>query len=127
MARFVLTPCRIREDRVVPSGEPVEMDWPKIAKLLAPSQTSNALMVLRRMRVNAYIGLLKHPTDALGTARPHKGPPTNFLFQNQDKGNGIGWLLKRNPNFPEQVELLYRVDEATFDARFEEHSSGVPN
>jgi hypothetical protein len=117
MARFVLTPCHIREDRVVPSEDPVTLDWPEVAKLLAPSRSYPALMTLRRLRVNAFVGVFKSQA---------KKPPTNFLFQNTDRSNGIGWLLKTNPEFSEKVERIYRVEEAQFDAKFEEFSAGKP-
>lgn len=124
MARFVLTPCHIREDRVVPDGEAVELDWPKVAAMLAPSQSPQALTTLTRMRTNSYVGLVRqakaHP------AAPVSPLPTNFLFMNSDRGNEIGWLLKKQPDFAERVEKIYRVDVALFDSKIEEHSSGEP-
>lgn len=118
MARFVLTPCHIREDQVVPTSgmAAVELDWPKVVELLAPSNSLNAKMTLRRLRVNAFVGTLKAP--------PGK-PATNFLFQNLDRANRIGWLLKRNPNFPNMVEQIYRVEVALFDSKVEERSSAA--
>lgn len=117
MARFVLMPCRIREDRMVPDAEePKVLDWAQVSLLLAPSRSPSALMTLRRMRVNSYVGLLKQPSGAI----------TNFLFQNDDKSNDLSWLLKRNPALASQLQALYRVDEATFDSRVEELSTGTP-
>lgn len=116
MARFILTPCRIREDRVVPDDEPVELDWPKLASLLAPSRSHQALMTLRRLKVDQYVGLVKQPD----------GSSTNFLFQSPDHTNDIGWLLKKNPAFPKQLDVIYRVELAQLDAKIEEFSSGEP-
>ena len=131
MARFVLVPCRIREDKVVADGDPLELDWPKAAALLAPSQTFEALSTLRRMRVNAYVGLVKKeppPGSSKQTIEQAKNaPPTNFLFVNGNPNSAsIGWLLKKNPELITQVKALYRVDVAIFDAKIEEHSSGEP-
>lgn len=117
MARFVLTPCRIRENRVVAFDDPLTLDWPEVTKLLAPSRSHPAMMTLRRLRVNAYVGLYK--------AQP-KRPQTNFLFQNVSRSNEIDWLLKKNPDFPDRIEAIYRVDEAAFDTKFEEFSTGEP-
>lgn len=130
MARFVLTPCHIREDRVVPSGDAVELDWPKVAALLAPSQSPQALTTLTRMRTNSYVGLLR-PTKVpqqtkVLPSRALEPVPTNFIFLNDNRGNEIGWLLKRQPDFPDRVEQIYRVDVALFDTKIEEHSSGEP-
>ena len=117
MARFVLMPCRIREDKMVPDAEePVVLDWPEVTKLLAPSRSHNALMTLRRMRVLAYVGLMKQPN----------GTVTNFLFQNDDKSNSIAWLQKKQPGVEKQIQALYRVDEALFDSRVEELQTGTP-
>ena len=116
MARFILTPCHLREDRVVPSGDAVELDWPKLAALLAPSRTMNALMTLRRMKVDQYVGLVKVPT----------GGTTNFLFQSPDRTNDIAWLLKKDPTFPATLDVIYRCELAQLDAKMEEFSSGEP-
>jgi hypothetical protein len=133
MARFVLTPCRIRADHVVPAGEPQELDWPGVAALLAPSRSYEALMTLRRMSTNAYVGLRMRPLppgvyipaerkEAVNAER--KKLPVNFLFQSPDRGNEIGWLIKRSPTFVDDVLSVYRVDVALFDAKVEELSSG---
>lgn len=115
MARFVLTPCHVRADRVVPSdAETVEVDWPDLVALLAPSKTLSALNTLMRLRPSAYVGVLRSPKA------------TNFLFVNTDKGNEIGWLLKRQPDFPDRLDKIFRVEVALFDSRIEEYSSGEP-
>lgn len=117
MARFILTPCRIREDRIVPSGDAVEMDWPQLVAAFAPSRTLLALNTLTRLRASSYVGLLKGQGNAL---------PTNFFIQNDNKTNVFGWLFAKRPDIPERVECVYRVDEALFDAKIEESSSGAP-
>ena len=117
MARFILTPCHIREDRVVPSDEAVELDWPKLAALLAPSRSHQALMTLRRLKVDTYVGLVKQPD----------GGTTNFMFQSPDHTNDIAWLLKKDPTFPTKLDVIYRVELAQLDAKIEEFSSGEPN
>ena len=135
MARFVLTPCRLREDRLVPDGEPIELDWPKVAALLAPSRSYEALMTLRRMSTNAYVGLKMKPLPigvyipperkaAVNAERAKQ--PVNFLFLTPDRSNEIGWLLKKSPSFLDDLLKVYRVDVALYDAKVEEHSSGEP-
>ncbi len=117
MARFVLTPCKLREDRMVPSGAPVlTLDWAQLAAKLAPSKANIALMTLRRLRPTAFVGLLK--------AVPPKTGVSNFVLMNADRENKIGWLLKKQPDFPDRLVDLYLVEEALFDARMEEISSG---
>lgn len=130
MARFLLTPCRVREDRVIADGDPVELDWPKMTALLAPSKSLEALMTLRKLKTNTYVGLLKHaPHPGLGRQTAQAAlvaPPTNFVFQNKDpNSNNIGWLLKKMPTFSDSLKAFYRVDVAAYDAKFEE-SSGTP-
>jgi hypothetical protein len=111
------------------------MNGPKVAALLAPSRTYEALMTLRRMSTNAYVGLKMKPLP-LGTFVPPERreavnaerakQPVNFLFLSPDRGNAIGWLLKRSPSFAEDLLSVYRVDVALYDAKVEEHSSGEP-
>lgn len=117
MARFVLTPCRVREDRMVPDGEAVVLGWSEVAALLAPSRSQSALMTLRRMKPLSYVGLVKNPTTAA---------VTNFLVQNDDKSNSLKMLLKFNPAIVTQLVSLYRVDEVSLDAKVEEISTGEP-
>jgi hypothetical protein len=131
LPRFVLRPCHIRAEKVVPDGDPIELDWPKLVALLAPSQTYDAQMTLRRMKTNAYVGLLKRPLpkgSPPAKVREHESaPPTNFLFYNVDAtSNDITWLLKRIPDLPDILKALYVVDVALFDTKIEEHSSGEP-
>ena len=118
MARFVLTPCKLRADKAVPltTQEPLLLDWAGLTKLLAPSRSLNALATLRRLRVNSYVGL----------ALQENGAVTNFLFMNDDRSSNMESLLKRKPSLSTQLQALYRVDEAVLDARVEELSSGIP-
>lgn len=119
MARFILTPCHLREDRVVPSkAEALELDWAGLVRALAPSRTMQAQTTLTRLRVSSFVGLMHSPVG---------GAPTNFALANTDASGSIGWLLKRHPDFPQRLHSIYRVEEATFDARIEEVDTGSPN
>jgi hypothetical protein len=118
MARFVLTPCKLRAEKAVPlEGQaPLCLNWVELTNLLAPSRTRNALATLRRLRVHSYVGL---ETQA-------EGAPTNFLFMNDNRSNNMESLLKRKPSLSTQLQALYRVDAAELDSRVEEISSGIP-
>lgn len=109
MSRFVLQPCRVRDDYFVPTkGEAqVEVNWPELAKRLAPTKEPTALRTLLRLQVGGFVGVRKAPGHA---------KPTNFFLMNPDRSGKLGWILKQNPKFGEQVESVFRVEIAEYDA-----------
>jgi len=112
LARFVLQPCKIRSSQFVDlKDEPVELDWPKLVELLAPSHSFEGLMNLRRLSVGAYIGLARHP---------HAGVAGNFLFVNPGRSGGFKWLLRSDPDFAKRVISVYRVCSLLWDHNFSE-------
>jgi len=111
MAKFVLVPCRIRQDRLVPSDEPETLTWKELEARLAPSGTMEARMTLRGIRPGAYIGLMKDPMG---------GSPKTFFLMNQDRSGKISWLVRKQANISEMISEVYRVESVAWDAKYEE-------
>jgi hypothetical protein len=115
VARFVLSPCKLRESRLVAQkGEsPVTLNWPELCKLLAPSRDPQAFQVLQLLRAQAFVGLTKHPRG---------NGVTNFVLLNADRSGDLKQILKRDPTFGDRLESVYRVEEARWDASVKEAS-----
>lgn len=111
MARFVLRPAKIREDKfaLVRDAEPVVL--PSFQDLIRffgrdPRQTdSQGLRTLRSIEISGFVGVLK--TD--------DGRSRIFHVWNRGRGNSIKWLLKKIPNFPSLVDRLYYVHEVLWE------------
>jgi hypothetical protein len=115
MASFVLQPCKIRENRLVPTkDEAVTLSWDDFCKRLAPSRSLRAKSNLRRAGTNAFIGLLRNAQTQ---------EPCNFILQNQDRSGSIEWLLKQDPSFSNRLLEVYRVESAEWDIKLEELGS----
>jgi len=105
MSRFVLQPCRLREDRLVPEkgSEPITMTWRELAGKLAPSNRFEALKTLQHVQNGAFVGLLD---------RGEGLPPSNFCFVAQDRSGNISEVIRRSPAFAKRLIEVYRVLEA---------------
>lgn len=103
--RFVLLPCRLREDKLVPEKgtEPITLDWRELAAKLAPSNRIEALKTLKHVQRGAYIGLLDQGKNK---------PPSNFCFIAQDRSGNVADVLRRNPMFGDRLIEVYKVIEA---------------
>ena len=117
MASFVLQPCRVRGDRLAPLKEdPLRLTWRELLDRLAPSKSRLAQLNLTRLALGQYVGL------------QHDG--TNFIIRVNDHSNDIGWLLEQDPDLPDRVQSVFRVDEAHYDVKVEETGnrtrSGAP-
>jgi hypothetical protein len=114
-SRFVLQPCKLFAGHFVPlKCDALELDWSGLCSLLAPSRERQALVNLRVLQSNAYVGLTKSPYD---------GSLKNFVFLNQDRSNKADWFLKRDPSFEQRLYEVYRVDESHWDASITEFAS----
>jgi hypothetical protein len=115
-ARFVLQPCQLFAGHFISSREeePLTLDWASLCSMLAPSQERQALVNLRMLQTNAFVGLTKNPLD---------GSLKNFIFLNQDRSNKAEWFLKRDPSFEQRLHRVYRVDEAQWESVVTEVSS----
>ncbi len=117
MSTFILQPCKLREDRFVPTkAEPMQVGWVDLCNRLAPNKSPQALMTLRRLEHSAYVGL------ALDLKTKNA---QNFFLMNFDRSNRVGWLLKKDPSFSERLIEVYRVDGVTYDSKVEENPQRV--
>jgi len=116
MSRFVLQPCKVRQDRVVPLKEPpLELDGPQLVRRLAPSGSQKELLQLRTARPGSFVGRCRGSRT---------GRPVLFTVWNPDRSNRIGWLLKRDAAFPGRILEIYRLAEVDWGTRFTEIPSG---
>lgn len=113
MARFVLHPCRFREDRFIPLRDAslLELDWVGLVDRLAPTRSPAALMNLKRLRVNSFVGLVRNPQT---------GEVGNFYLLNPDRSGSLTWLLHQDQSFPERLLESFKVVSANWDYKFEE-------
>jgi hypothetical protein len=117
LARFVLTPCKVRVDRFVPvkGAEPLVLDWGQLKALIAPGGFEE-IRKLKRLQVGAYCGLVTRAKTA--------GPtPATWVLLNSDRSGKIDWILKNDPAFEHRVVQSYRVDEAKWDAGVSEYDT----
>lgn len=111
MASFKLVPCKLRDNKLVEVGEIVEFDWAALKKKFA-SQRMEALHNLRRIQRSGYLGLVKSDT----------GPKCFFLL-NDNRGNVIDWLLKKEPSFETRLIEVYKVEDFQWDDQSSELSA----
>jgi len=113
MARFVLQPCGVREDRFVlrRKEEPVEFDWPSLRAKFVPSGSRAGQANLCRLEPMMYVGLI----------RTRRGIG-NFILQNQGRNGMAAFMLRKDPFFLERVEEVYRVEEADYGHRCAEYT-----
>lgn len=114
MAKFVLQPCKLRQDRFVPikDAECEEFTWKELALKLAPTTTPSALRTLQYIQAGAFIGLLKHPLNA--------SQEVNFCFVAQSRTGYLTEVLRRDPTFESRLVTVYRVVEADKGAQLVE-------
>lgn len=107
MARFALTPCKLRADRFVPQdGDPIDLDWRTLCERLAPSRSRTALITLRQVQQGAYVGLVRGP-----------GGPRTFLLANADRSGDLTGILKKDPSFADRLLEVWRVDQVKWDCK----------
>jgi len=119
MARFVLTPCKLREMWLVPQKNqpPIILTWPELLKRLAPSRDPRAVGNLQFLQPQSFVGLLHHPLSKT---------PSNFVMTNADRSGSIERVLKRDPTFAGRLVEVFRVEEAEYDARMTEIPGMTP-
>lgn len=110
MARFLLQPCKLREEWLVPvkDTQPLTFDWRELCARLAPSREIKALQVLQLLQVYSYVGLTRHPRG---------GPPGNFVLTNVDRSGNLGKIVKQDKTFGLRIIEVFRVEEVVWDAR----------
>ena len=113
MTEFVLQPCKIRSDRIVPQKdtEAVTFDWAELKRELVPSNNPKGIRNLRGIERDIYVGTTKHPRNQ---------QEVNFIFRNFDRSNSIGWLLSKDPTFSERIVKVYKVESVKWEATVDE-------
>ena len=123
MARYLLQPCKLREDRIVPIKNvgPVEFTWKELVERLAPSRTDKALKSLYFLQPGSFVGLLKHPHP-----RKREREVVNFVYVGQGRTGIISGPLARDPSFASRVIEVYRVERADRGMKVSEPAGTVP-
>lgn len=122
MARFLLQPCKLREDRFVPIKNvgPVEFTWKELVERLAPSRTDKALKSLYFVQPGSFVGLLKHPHP-----RKREREVVNFVYVGQGRTGIISGPLAHDPSFANRIIEVYRVEKADRDMKMSEPAGVV--
>jgi hypothetical protein len=120
MARFVLQPCKLRVDQLVPvkGAEEIEFSWGELVAKLAPSRDLRALKTLYHAQPGAFLGLVRDRND------PKK--LVNFCFVAQDRGGNIAGILYKDPSFAGRFVEAYQVVQLDKGRRILESSGTVP-
>lgn len=116
MSRFVLQPCKLRGDRIVPEkAEPLVLK--SKAELIERFQAKSQMHLaqLRQLRVTAFVGTV------VGS-RSQK--PSPFIIWNHDRSNRVRWLFNQDPQFGSRVLEVFRVEEVDWGASIQEADSG---
>jgi len=118
MARFVLTPCKLRETWLVPQKNqpPIILTWPELLARLAPSRDARAVGNLQFLQPQSFVGLLQNQSKT----------PSNFVMTNADRSGSVERVLKRDPTFAGRLVEVFRVEEATYDSRMTEIPGTTP-
>lgn len=120
MACFVLQPCKLREDKFVPlrNEQLVTLtSWADLCRFFGKNpknQRDPGLRTLLSMDTSGYLGILRKP----------EGGTRIFHLWNRGRGNKVGWLIKKLPEFPSLLERVYFVQKVEWDAKTTE--LGVP-
>ena len=89
--------CSVRRKRLIPSGEPEELNLVEAVRLLAPTGTHRARANVVKLRAGQYIGV-------------KRADSSNFVIVNPTSDGDIRWLLQDHPNLPSDIERIYVVD-----------------
>ena len=110
MANFVLQPCKLKDNRFVPTKEePITLDWGDLLTRVAPSKSYKAKLGLRSMKKGAFVGKTRN-----------NGVETNFIILNADTTGKVKWLLKQDPTFVNRLIEVFRVEDVSWDDKVEE-------
>jgi hypothetical protein len=117
VARFVLQPCKLRENRLVPlkNTAPLELTWKELVERLAPSRTDKALKSLYFLQPGSFVGLLKHPNP-----RKREKEIVNFVYVGQGRTGLLLGPMAQDPTFAERLIEVYRVEKAEKDMKMSE-------
>jgi hypothetical protein len=119
MAKAVLQPCKVREDRIVPKrGEdPVSYTLGEIAQKFVPVRQGETDFSYKR-RVRALIRM--KPGSYIGLVRDRRKGLTHFVLANRDSmSNNFRWFARTNPLFFRSIEEVYRVESMEWEGRLE--------
>lgn len=110
--RFVLQPCRIREEKIVATkDDPLVLEVTDLFKTLVPSGLREERSLIRGARIGTYLGRCKGSVT---------GKDVLLVIYNNDGTNVIEWVLKRDPTLPDRVTSLFRLDAADWGSSFYE-------
>jgi hypothetical protein len=116
MANFVLFPCKLRQDHLIPKkdGEPLSLDWKGLVEKLAPSRSHQAMMILHHVRLGSFVGLIKRD-----------GRLNTFYLYDPTLNGSLREQLKKDPTMEERLVEVWRVDHVRWDAVVTEKGTGA--
>lgn len=120
MARFVLQPCKLRVDKLVPQkgAEPIELTWRELVAKLAPSRDVQGMKTLYHAQAGAFLGLVrdKRNPDRL----------VNFCYVAQDRGGSVAGILMKDASFATRLVEAYQVISLDKGRKILESKGTVP-
>lgn len=122
--RITLQKCRLRETRLVATGDPLEtLTWPEVVERFVPDRRDkatareHALIVRKTLRVGTYAGLLLQAPVEEGQNPEESSAPAVFFGAVPRAGSAdIGWLIQRDETVPRRIACIYRVVETVWAA-----------
>lgn len=113
MSNVTLTPCKLRETRIVPQNEAaVRLTWKEMIRKFGSANVQEKA-ALRTLQPNYFVGLIRKKNGTVG----------QFLLCSADRSGEVEWLLKQVPDFPTRLIEVYRVEEVTFEGTVAEPGS----
>lgn len=105
--RFSLLPCKVRENKFVPSGdEPQDFSWRTLCARFAPARTREAVLPLRQLQMGGFVGLVRGPRGI-----------SNFVLVNADRSGRFDQGLIKDKEFAHRVVEVFRVERADWGVR----------
>jgi len=111
MAKIVMLPCRLREDRLVPEKGSEAVSFTELevlSRFRLDGRKSADQNILRMLVPASYIGLVSSRKT---------GEPVRFYVRNNDLYGDISWVLKGDPSFPGRLLEVWLVESATWESR----------
>jgi len=105
---IALEPYKLRDNKLVSLKEtPLELDWAGYKAILAPSGSKESLLVLRKVKVGCYIGLVRN----------RQNKPINFVYTPVGYSKDARGLFRQIPNLETSLISVYKVTFVDFGNR----------
>lgn len=111
MAKIVMLPCKLREDRLVPEKDAEAVSFTELevlSRFRLDGRKAQDQNILRMLVPAAYIGLVSSRKT---------GSPVRFYVRNHDLSGDISWVIASDASFPSRLLEVWLVESATWESR----------